>query len=634
MATAGATAEVVRNDVPKPDDGFSTLTAEMSLSFDSEHRLRSENLSFDIDVWYPHLQEHTFRSVFVPLKRIEAEAIRAFHNVSWRHTRDSLTNEEISILSNLEAEITAVIAQEFGERGAFMRLCGRSPKDGEPLDREAPIRDYLHHVREILRHQRATGVAVDESIDIDSLTTLAAVKAIEPNIRMAAIARVSWLNIKNGKDALSLLLTSERVYAEMVDWLKFGEPEQLCFREWEPELKLEYEFRAFVYNGVLTAISQYDHYAYYPDLHTQRDKLLRGLYQYWKMVHESIKLQGGSYVIDIGYLHQSDRFIVIELSPYTPCTGAALFHWREDIAILQGAKFQVASPTASTDQLLLDDEDYISKIEFKLKLASDVHPQLTDLIDMNWDDRWRANERPYWEIYELGHNGDNKNSSNSSSSSLISFVSSGVTSFRNIISNAFSSKGKPTASNVCEDLNNLLFVYGTLKQGFHWNTKYLAPRLGALFVSNAVTCDKYPLVIGDCGVPYLLGDEDLVGLGHQIVGQLWRVNDAALKGLDEYEGISKGYYRRIEIPVQTQSSEGDTASAPSQMVTANVYVYQCSNEDLRSRPFLPEYTWEDHRRLYCPMLHIQRKQMAYIGQPSLWGKTNKAVEDGLASPAN
>ena len=32
---------------------------------------------------------------------------------------------------------------------------------------------------------------------------------------------------------MSLLLSSERVYAEMIDWLEFGEPEQLVFRQFD-----------------------------------------------------------------------------------------------------------------------------------------------------------------------------------------------------------------------------------------------------------------------------------------------------------------------------------------------------------------------------------------------------------------
>ena len=52
--------------------------------FDSEHRLRSENLPFDIDVWYRPLARFTFPSLFIPLTRRAASAIVRNYDVAWR----------------------------------------------------------------------------------------------------------------------------------------------------------------------------------------------------------------------------------------------------------------------------------------------------------------------------------------------------------------------------------------------------------------------------------------------------------------------------------------------------------------------------------------------------------------------
>ena len=89
-------------------------------------------------------------------------------------------------------------------------------------------------------------------------------RLVEGNKKLIAVSRTPLLCISSGSEALSLLLSSERVYNDMIDWLKYGEPEQIVLRQWEPELQLEYEFRAFIYKGKLTAISQYDHYCVYP----------------------------------------------------------------------------------------------------------------------------------------------------------------------------------------------------------------------------------------------------------------------------------------------------------------------------------------------------------------------------------
>ena len=106
---------------------------ETALSFDSEHRLRSENLCYDIDCWYPILKDFTFISVFLPLKKCEALSIRRFHDVSWRHSSSHLSANEIDILKRLEDSINDALTElrnlaneSLSEvpATAFLRLCG------------------------------------------------------------------------------------------------------------------------------------------------------------------------------------------------------------------------------------------------------------------------------------------------------------------------------------------------------------------------------------------------------------------------------------------------------------------------------------------------------------------------------
>ena len=40
------------------------------------------------------------------------------------------------------------------------------------------------------------------------------------NTKLRAIARTSWLQVNTGADAMSLLLTSERVFADLHDWIE------------------------------------------------------------------------------------------------------------------------------------------------------------------------------------------------------------------------------------------------------------------------------------------------------------------------------------------------------------------------------------------------------------------------------
>jgi hypothetical protein len=307
------------------------------LFIDSEHRLRAENLSWDMDVWYPSVQAVTFPTRFLPLTMNEARAILSFHDVSWRHAKEALLPEEIATLKGLEGSIDSMV-REFPNKCAFMRLCGRSPKDGEPLDRTTVLQKYQS--------------------ELDSLT--AAGLSLTGNTKMVAISRTSTLRVRSGRDAMSLLLTSERVYSDMLDWVRYGEPEQICLRQWNDDLTLEYEFRVFVYDNKITAISQYDHYTYFPSLPALKERIQAGLQAAWAEAHALIG--SASYVVDIGYFPTKDTFTVIEFSPFLPCTGASLFNWTRDIDVMEGRL----------------------PMEFRIKAEEDVHPQMDDLVEINW----------------------------------------------------------------------------------------------------------------------------------------------------------------------------------------------------------------------------------------------------------
>ena len=78
---------------------------------------------------------------------------------------------------------------------------------------------------------------------------------------------------------------------------------------------LSKEFRCFVYNNALTAISQYDNVCYFPELPGNAEKYKNIIESYF---NEKLKLRLESfatYVVDIAILH-NDTPIVIELNPY------------------------------------------------------------------------------------------------------------------------------------------------------------------------------------------------------------------------------------------------------------------------------------------------------------------------------
>jgi gamma-glutamylaminecyclotransferase len=88
-------------------------------------------------------------------------------------------------------------------------------------------------------------------------------------------------------------------------------------------------------------------------------------------------------------------------------------------------------------------------------------------------------------------------------------------------------------------VSQLLFVYGTLKRGAK-NHRHMA---GQRFVGESRTIPGYELRdMG--GYPGLVSHpEDARG----VTGEVWSVDEAALRRLDRFEGVDQGLYRRDRI---------------------------------------------------------------------------------------
>ncbi len=87
-----------------------------------------------------------------------------------------------------------------------------------------------------------------------------------------------------------------------------------------------------------------------------------------------------------------------------------------------------------------------------------------------------------------------------------------------------------------------IFVYGSLKKdkklhGYLKNSKFLG---------NALTCDKYPMILSKSGwYPYLIEKK---GVGFRIKGEVYEISPKLMKILDRVEEAPFYYYRK-QIPV-------------------------------------------------------------------------------------
>jgi len=181
-------------------------------------------------------------------------------------------------------------------------------------------------------------------------------------------------------------------------------------------------------------------------------------------------------------------------------------------------------------------------------------------------------------------------------------------------------------------------------------------------VMRAVTVRRWALVFGECNVPYILGDVKFdsdsnnnksnngdnntatsttdhkssnntqkqqhthththtqqARTGHHIIGEIWLVNNAILEGLDEYEGITKGYYCRSDIevrPCNNAHTQHTNTHDNTGILKADAYFKITSSPRLRSKKYYDEYTLEYHRQHYRAIQHIRVKQKMYLGEIS------------------
>lgn len=338
--------------------------------------------------------------------------------------------------------------------------------------------------------------------------------------------------------------------------------------------------------------------------------LQRRMIELWTQIHPRIGVE--SYGMDLVYLKETDEFKCLELSPFLRCTGAHCFRWgkAEDVDVLEG------------------------RAPFEFRLVETTVPNFSSMFATGWDQRW-APERdtpPFWTHYQTTGRRwaldslrfARRLSRNYGGLKIITVVAPAATvaaavflgprltdhelllkyaGSTAIVAGLIASVAKLSQPSNAFDgtkSSQYLFVYGTLKRGMQWHSKFLS--FGATYVGRAHTKEFFPLVVGSSGVPYLL--YDMIGEGHSVQGELYLVESDTLHGLDEYEGVSKSYYARPEITVCAENM--------TEPILASVYCMMQSPSALRKLPPLIEYTIPLHRQRYRACEHIELKQKLYL----------------------
>ena len=256
---------------------------------------------FDNERWYEILKSVTFPSVFEPLSQAEARAMIKEYRCRYCGDVEPGIDERRALLALMD-RLDGMFAAVGGS--AFVRLSSRSPKDAITLQPSTFIE----------------AAPPDESA----------------NDRLSRFFRESGatLRVTEGLEGLNLLLSSERIFVDLLKSLEHKEQVgwqvQICAREWAPGLDDTFEFRGFVADGDLVALSQYNHMIYVGRLHQEQPRLQQMISDFYQHSVQPLLRNGGIRDCIVDFAVIGERCWVIELNPANVRTGPGLFSWEND----------------------------------------------------------------------------------------------------------------------------------------------------------------------------------------------------------------------------------------------------------------------------------------------------------------
>jgi len=269
---------------------------------------------YNLEEWYPNLErlnhndeQVTAKTIFMLLDDGDLKLIQSLCSIMLannlgmdsRETQAELTRREL-----LEERINELAFKT--PKTYFCKLSTRSPKD-------------------------SVSMKVKENEEGESLV-------------QKMNNKISSLKVTSGEQVINLITKSQRIFSDISMYFQYRLPlstsgqMNLIFREWV-DMPQDHEFRCFVTNHHLNAISQYHCYTKFPSL--QDTKYVLHIRDVITSFHESIKTGFANlpdYVMDVVVFPHNWTCQVIEVNPFGAhmSSGAGLFNWEKDEDLLCG----------------------------------------------------------------------------------------------------------------------------------------------------------------------------------------------------------------------------------------------------------------------------------------------------------
>ena len=520
-----------------------------------DHKYRHQNMSVDMDVWYPFLKSITFKTYFIPLKYREAEAILNFNYYRNKGHKDRFTKEDTKILRNLEKKIDHYFeTHDDLKNGAMFRLSGRSGKDMDYYDNE---KIYALYQENLERMSKKLGTDKNDiNTKYVSITTL-----------------MNRFKVNNGKDVLNVLLTSERLFLDLKDWLSHGGREQMILRKWDDSLCSDKEFRAFIQNNELKAICQDERYALFQNMIDNKDLYEKLINDYFKTALQPL-MKIPNYIADFCIL-KNNEVKLIEFSPFLRCTSACYFRWDNNYEeMLHGdGKLSVR------DKVCENLEYFVSEWETYQSKPSDPFDNyfIEDEEEDQKEGIFDKTKKFFSNLFWKKENNENKTEEKDKDKS-----------------NTNESK------EIKKFENRKIFVVSVLKTGFYWSQKYITYDGSENKVLGKGVLEDHTIYVDKNGFGWILEKK-----GKKCYGEVIDVEYEDFLDVEFFYGQKDTLMQEITVKVDDKD--------------VKVYAYivkeifnNVKNEKDEDKCEIEEYTIEMQNEKFNSMQHVINQQERYL----------------------
>ena len=121
---------------------------------------------------------------------------------------------------------------------------------------------------------------------------------------------------------------STRIQGTLEEAIKNSEPMNLIVREFV-HFPVKNELRGFVYNGVLTALTQYNNLAYFPEHKEGKAEVEEKVKSFVKVFIKAMEPVLDSFVMDL-VVDDGGKVWVVEINPFGEAAAGCLYAWLID----------------------------------------------------------------------------------------------------------------------------------------------------------------------------------------------------------------------------------------------------------------------------------------------------------------